>query len=58
MGADGKEGAEAIKNVGGAVFIQDRESSTVWGMPGAVYSAGLHNKVLPLESCRLHLIVT
>ncbi len=51
MGADGKEGAEAIKNVGGAVFIQDRESSTVWGMPGAVYSSGAYDEIMNIEAC-------
>jgi len=32
------------------VFAQDEASSVVWGMPGAVASAGLAHKVLPLSS--------
>jgi two-component system chemotaxis response regulator CheB len=37
MGYDGLYGAKAIKDHGGAVIIQDEESSAVWGMPGTVY---------------------
>lgn len=40
MGSDGKDGAIAIKNQNGGVIIQDRESSVVFGMPGAVHDAG------------------
>lgn len=41
MGADGRKGAEAIVARGGAVMAQDEATSVVWGMPGAVISAGL-----------------
>ncbi len=40
MGEDGKDGARAIKEKGGAVLIQNKESSVVWGMPGAVHGIG------------------
>lgn len=36
MGADGAAGAVAIKEQGGRVFIQNKESCVVFGMPGAV----------------------
>lgn len=49
MGKDGLEGARMIKKKGGVVIAQDEESSVVWGMPGAVYKAGLADKVLPLS---------
>ena len=49
MGADGREGARAVKSHGGTVFAQDRESSAVWGMPGSVVEAGLADKVVPLD---------
>lgn len=48
MGRDGAAGAEAVRARGGLVLAQDRETSTVWGMPGAVVAAGLADQVLPL----------
>ncbi len=41
MGEDGVAGCRMVKAAGGAVLVQDRASSVVWGMPGAVYAAGL-----------------
>ncbi len=49
MGKDGLEGARKIKEAGGKIFIQDEESSVVWGMPGAILKAGLSDGVWPLE---------
>jgi two-component system, chemotaxis family, protein-glutamate methylesterase/glutaminase len=49
MGQDGLRGAEWIREAGGRVIAQDRESSVVWGMPGAVAEAGLADEVLPLS---------
>lgn len=48
MGSDGCKGAEHIVHAGGAVLAQDQETSVVWGMPGAVATAGLAEEVLPL----------
>lgn len=48
MGQDGLKGAQELTNVGGTVIAQDEASSVVWGMPGAVASAGLCSAVLPL----------
>jgi two-component system chemotaxis response regulator CheB len=48
MGADGREGARAVKAHGGAVFAQDQASATIYGMPAAVAEAGLADQVLPL----------
>jgi two-component system chemotaxis response regulator CheB len=49
MGKDGLEGARKIKEAGGSVIVQDEESSVVWGMPRAVFKAGLANEVLPIK---------
>lgn len=48
MGQDGLKGAEAVIAAGGAVIAQDEATSIVWGMPGAVATAGLCSAVLPL----------
>jgi two-component system chemotaxis response regulator CheB len=48
MGQDGLKGAEGVVASGGAIVAQDEASSVVWGMPGAVATAGLCSAVLPL----------
>lgn len=48
MGQDGMKGSQIVVNNGGAVVAQDEESSVVWGMPGAVATAGLCSAILPL----------
>ncbi len=48
MGQDGLKGAEAAVAAGGAIIAQDEATSIVWGMPGAVATAGLCSAVLPL----------
>jgi two-component system chemotaxis response regulator CheB len=48
MGSDGTAGCRVIREHGGSVLAQDQATSAVWGMPGAVTSAGLAQRVLPL----------
>ena len=48
MGADGKMGAQKLKQAGATVWSQDQESCVVYGMPQAVEKAGLSDRVLPL----------
>jgi two-component system chemotaxis response regulator CheB len=48
MGSDGARGAAHIREAGGEIVVQDEPSSVVWGMPGAVVSAGAADKICPL----------
>ena len=50
MGSDGMRGAEAIREHGGTVLVQDQASSVVWGMPGAVVRAGAASAVVSLDA--------
>lgn len=49
MGADGMKGSQKIVDGGGTVIAQDEDTSVVWGMPGAVATAGLCSAVVALE---------
>jgi two-component system chemotaxis response regulator CheB len=48
MGQDGLRGVEQLRGKGAYIIAQDRASSVVWGMPGAVAEAGLANAVVGL----------
>ncbi|MGZ4625549.1 MAG: protein-glutamate methylesterase/protein-glutamine glutaminase [Kineosporiaceae bacterium] len=48
MGRDGALGARVVRDAGGDVFVQDDATSVVWGMPGAVATAGQADRILPL----------
>ncbi len=50
MGEDGLQGAKIIKQGLGGVMIQDRLSSVVFGMPGAVYQSGAYDEMGNLSS--------
>ncbi|UQX89589.1 chemotaxis response regulator protein-glutamate methylesterase [Jatrophihabitans telluris] len=56
MGSDGKLGAGDIAAAGGEILVQDRASSVVWGMPGAVAEAGLAHSILPLTEIAGQLV--
>jgi two-component system, chemotaxis family, protein-glutamate methylesterase/glutaminase len=56
MGCDGTRGAEAIRQAGGSVIVQDESSSVVWGMPGNVVSAGLADKICPLDDIATEIL--
>jgi two-component system chemotaxis response regulator CheB len=49
MGKDGLKGAGELVEAGGLVLAQDEASSVVWGMPGAVATAGLAHRLCPLD---------
>jgi two-component system chemotaxis response regulator CheB len=55
MGEDGKVGSKEIKNAGGRIMIQDRKSSVVFGMPGAVYADGNYDQVADPKTIANHL---
>lgn len=50
MGEDGMVGCRAIKESGGGVAIQNRESCVVFGMPGAVFQSGAYDEIYNLET--------
>ena len=55
MGYDGMKGGQTIVSAGGTVIAQDEATSVVWGMPGAVATAGLCSAVLPLPEIAPYL---
>lgn len=50
MGADGARGLLKLRENGSKTFAQDRESSVVWGMPGAAVSLEAADQVLALQN--------
>lgn len=56
MGDDGLRGTQVVKAAGGYSIVQDRASSAVWSMPGAIAQAGLADQVLPLSELAGELI--
>jgi two-component system chemotaxis response regulator CheB len=55
MGQDGIRGCERIRTAGGQIAVQDEATAVVWGMPGAVATAGLADHILPLGDVSEHL---
>jgi two-component system chemotaxis response regulator CheB len=49
MGNDGLNGMRRIKEKGGLTLVQDKASSTIYGMPKACVEAGIADEVLPLD---------
>lgn len=55
MGSDGLNGGKQLIAAGGNLLAQDEATSVVWGMPGAVATAGLCAAVLPLAEIAPHV---
>jgi two-component system chemotaxis response regulator CheB len=49
MGSDGLKGAQDIVSAGGTMWVQDEETSVIWGMPGVIANAHLAHKIMPLK---------
>jgi two-component system chemotaxis response regulator CheB len=49
MGRDGLAGCRSVRDRGGQIVVQDKDSSVVWGMPGQVATAGLADSILPVS---------
>ncbi|MGH1462109.1 MAG: protein-glutamate methylesterase/protein-glutamine glutaminase [Neptuniibacter sp.] len=49
MGADGCDGAKLLRQQGATIWAQNKESSTIYGMPQAVVNAGLADAILDLS---------
>jgi two-component system chemotaxis response regulator CheB len=56
MGQDGLAGTKKVIEAGGAAIGQDEASSVVWGMPGAIATAGLCHAILPLPKIAPRLL--
>ncbi|MDR3278979.1 MAG: chemotaxis response regulator protein-glutamate methylesterase [Synergistaceae bacterium] len=50
MGKDGLDGAKLLREKGAYVVAESKETSVIFGMPGAVIGAGIVDEVLPLYS--------
>lgn len=51
MGEDGLNGSRSIKENGGAIMIQNKESCIIWGMPAAVEQDGCYDQIGDLSEC-------
>jgi two-component system chemotaxis response regulator CheB len=56
IGRDGAEGLKQIHDSGGVGIAQDRETATVYGMPGAAIQAGGARYVLPVAQIATHVV--
>ena len=56
MGHDGLTASRQLVDRGATLLAQDEATSIVWGMPGAVATAGLCAAVLPLEELAPHAL--
>jgi two-component system chemotaxis response regulator CheB len=56
MGSDGLIGMRKLKEKGGAVIAQDKDSCVVYGMPRAVVEAGLADEVVSLDDIASYIM--
>ncbi len=58
MGKDGAEGLLSMKQQGCFTLVQDKASSTVWGMPGEAYALGAADKAVHLNRIAPLLLIS
>lgn len=56
MGSDGCDGSRLVKQTGGTIWAQDKDTSVIYGMPMAVAKAGYTDAVLPLQEVALKMV--
>ncbi|MBF0269012.1 MAG: chemotaxis response regulator protein-glutamate methylesterase [Alphaproteobacteria bacterium] len=56
MGQDGMKGGQVLVQGGATMIAQDEATSVVWGMPGAVATAGICSAVLPLPEVAPYIL--
>ncbi len=56
MGQDGLGGGRDVIEAGGTIIAQDEKTSVVWGMPGAVATAGLCSAALPIDQITAKIV--
>ncbi|MCM2678988.1 protein-glutamate methylesterase/protein-glutamine glutaminase [Echinimonas agarilytica] len=57
MGADGRDGARMLKDLGAKVWAQDEASCVVYGMPQAVASAGIAEDSIDLADIAERIVI-
>ena len=55
MGSDGSQGALKLKHTGAQIWVQDEESSVVYGMPAAVVDAGAADYMYSIDDIANYL---
>lgn len=55
MGADGREGARALKAGGSEIWAQNEATCVVYGMPASIVEAGLADRILSLSEVGIGL---
>ncbi|MEK7274188.1 MAG: CheB methylesterase domain-containing protein, partial [Candidatus Desantisbacteria bacterium] len=56
MGGDGAEGLKKMRDKGAATIAQDKDTSTIFGMPKVAIDMGAAQKVLPVDIIPLEIV--
>lgn len=56
MGKDGANGTISVKKNGGITLAQDKETSTIYGMPKVTFETGMVDKVVPLDKISYEIL--